>query len=189
MTGGKRGPAIGLRDAQDDDLPAIRDIYAHHVLHGLASFEEEPPDLAEIGRRVAEVRASGLPFLVAVLDGRLAGFAYARPFRPRPAYRFTVENSVYVPPDLEGRGLGRALLSALIERCTAAGYRQMVAIIGDSGNKPSIGLHLALGFVEAGQIRSAGFKLGRWVDIVIMQRSLGEGDTTQPPTESKLASD
>ena len=182
MTSGEADPGIELREAEAGDLPAIRDIYAHHVRHGLASFEEEPPDLAEIGRRVAEVRAVGLPFLVALLDGHPAGFAYASPFRSRPGYRFTVENSVYVPPGLEGRGLGRALLSGLIERCTAAGYRQMVAVIGDSRNKPSIGLHLALGFAEAGHIRSAGFKLGRWVDVGIMQRPLGEGDTTQPPS-------
>ncbi len=182
MSPGEPEPTIGLHEAEDADLPAIREIYAHHVLHGLASFEEEPPDLAEIGRRVAEVRTGGLPFLVAVLDGRPAGFAYARPFRPRPGYRFTVEDSVYVPPGLEGRGLGRTLLSALIEHCTAAGYRQMVAVIGDSGNKPSIGLHLALGFSEAGLIHSAGFKLGRWVDIVIMQRPLGKGDATLPPS-------
>ncbi len=170
-----------LRDATSADLAAVHEIYAHHVLHGLASFEEEPPSLQEIGRHFAETRRLGLPYLVVETPERIAGFAYARPYRPRPAYRFAVEDSVYVRPGFEGRGFGRLLLAALIEAGTAAGFRQMIAVIGDSGNHASIGLHKALGFREVGTIASVGFKLGRWVDCVVLQLPLGEGDETLPP--------
>jgi phosphinothricin acetyltransferase len=172
------GPRI--RDASRADLPSIQAIYAHHVLHGLASFEEDPPDLEEIARRFGATRDRGLPYLAAELEGALRGFAYAGPYRPRPAYRFSVETSVYVAPGFEGRGLGRALLAENIARCEAGGWRLMVAVIGDSGNLASIRLHESLGFRRSGVIPSIGFKLGRWVDTVIMDRPLGEGDRTLP---------
>lgn len=172
--------AMTVRDAADADLAAVQAIYAHFVLHGLASFEEVPPSTAEIARRREAVRALGLPYLVAEAEGRVLGFAYAGPYRPRPAYRYTVEDSVYVAPDAGGRGAGRALLATLIRRCEAAGFRQMVAVIGDSGNAASIGLHRALGFETAGVLRSVGFKFGRWVDSVLMQRRLGPGDAGLP---------
>lgn len=171
-------PAI--RDATDADMAAIQAIYAHHVTHGLASFELTPPDAAEIARRRAAIRDAGLPYLAAESDGVVAGFAYAGPYRSRPTYRYTVEDSVYVAEHALGRGIGRALLGALIERCTALGYRQMVAVIGDSDNAPSIKLHESLEFRRAAVLRSVGFKLGRWVDIVILQRALGGGDGSLP---------
>lgn len=169
-----------VRTSRPEDLPAITAIYAHHVLHGLASFELSPPDVHEIARRRAEVLARGLPYLVAEAGGQLAGYAYAAPYRERPAYRFALEDSVYVHPDYVGRGIGRALLDALIETCAGAGYRQLIAVIGDSGNAGSIGLHAACGFVRAGLLPSVGFKFGRWVDSVLMQKELGEGDRTLP---------
>jgi phosphinothricin acetyltransferase len=171
-------PAI--RPSQEGDLAAICVIYGHHVRHGLATFEEAPPDVAELARRRAELLARGLPHLVAELEGAVVGYAYAGPYRPRPAYRHTVEDSVYLAPAHIGRGVGRALLAQLIDACTAAGYRQMVAVIGDSANAPSIGLHAALGFRQVGLLRSVGFKLGRWVDSVLMERPLGPGDSTLP---------
>jgi L-amino acid N-acyltransferase YncA len=171
---------VTVRDVADSDLAAIHAIYSHHVLHGLGSFEELPPDLAEMARRRAEILARRLPYLVAEIDGRVAGYAYAGPYRPRSAYRYSVEDSVYVAADIHRRGVARALLAELIQRCTAQGYRQMVAVIGDSGNHGSIGLHASLGFREAGRLHAIGFKFGRWVDGVIMQRALGAGDTTLP---------
>lgn len=174
-----RNPAR-VRDSTDADLPAVHEIYAHHVRHGLASFELEPPDLDEMARRRGELIARGLPHIVADCDGAVVGFAYAGPYRPRPAYRHALEDSVYVSPDAMRRGAGRALLAALVDRCTALGYRQMVAVIGDSGNTPSIALHEALGFRRAGLLRGVGYKLDRWVDIVILQRPLGDADGTSP---------
>lgn len=169
-----------VRAARRKDLEAVQVIYAHHVSHGLASFELEAPDLETIIERYEALTARGLPYLVAELDGKVGGFATAGPYRPRPAYRHTVEDTVYVAPGCERRGLGRALLSALIGDCTALGYRRMVAVIGDSANLPSIRLHEKLGFSPAGRIPSVGFKFGRWVDVVILQRALGEGDRTLP---------
>jgi L-amino acid N-acyltransferase YncA len=167
--------AIAIRDAADGDLPAITQIYAHHVRFGLGSFEEEPPPVEEMARRRREVLARDLPYLVAVTPaGAVCGYAYAAPYRARSAYRFSVEDSVYVAPDAGRQGIGRRLLAALIERCAQAGFRQMVAVIGDSGNLASIALHERLGFRPAGALAAIGFKHGRWVDSVLMQRALGE---------------
>ena len=184
-------PSITIRDARPDDLPRVQEIYAHHVRHGLASFEEAPPDLAEMTRRFEATRARGLPYLAAepapqeggaerAMAPEILGYAYAGPYRPRPAYRFSVENSVYVAPGLERRGVGRALLEALIARCTALGLRQMIAVVGDSGHLPSIAFHESLGFTQIGTLRAVGFKFGRWVDSVILQRALGGGGETPP---------
>ncbi len=164
----------------DADVPFVAAIYGHHVRTGLASFEIVPPSAEEMAHRRLEVLKRGLPFLVAELAGTVAGYAYASPYRLRPAYRWTLEDSIYIHPDHTRKGIGRLLLQALIAACEAKGYRQMVAIIGDSGNAPSIGLHLAFGFEHAGTLRSAGFKFGRWVDTVLMQRPLGSGDTAPP---------
>ncbi|NKB49339.1 MAG: GNAT family N-acetyltransferase [Alphaproteobacteria bacterium] len=174
------GDSVFIRDATEDDLAAIQLIYAHHVNHGLASFEEIPPDLAEISRRRDVAREHDLPYLVAEQEGAVRGFAYASPFRDRTAYRYTVEDSVYVAPDALGGGVGSALLSAVIEHCTERGFRQMIAVIGDTANQASIGLHAKHGFVHAGEMPAVGFKFGRWVDSVRMQRALGEGDKTLP---------
>ena len=176
-----RDAAFTIRDATDDDLAAITAIYEHHVRHGLGSFEEEPPPLAEIARRRADVLARGLPYIVAAgVGGSLFGYAYGAPYRARSAYRFTVEDSIYVAPHAARRGIGRLLLEALIECCTKVGYRQMIAVIGDSGNDGSIGLHQSLGFVRAALLPTIGFKQGRWIDCVMMQRPLGPGSTSLP---------
>jgi phosphinothricin acetyltransferase len=171
---------IDIRDAAESDLPAIHTIYAHHVQHGLGSFEEIPPSLEEMTRRYRDIRAKDMPYLAAVQDGTLLGYAYAGPYRPRSAYRYACEDSIYVSPDAMGKGVGRKLLAELIARCTAMGLRQMVAVIGDSGNAGSIGLHQALGFRMVGNVQSVGFKFGRWVDSIYMQLALGPGDTTLP---------
>lgn len=177
-----------VRDATESDIPAIQAIYAHHVLHGAASFEEEPPDRAEMLRRFREIRAKGMPYLVAddpsegggAEGGKVLGYAYAGPYRARRAYRFALENSVYVLPGAGGRGVGSALLGELVQRSAALGYRQMIAVIGDSANRASIRLHARHGFRECGTLRSVGFKHGRWLDSVFMQRALGAGDETLP---------
>ena len=169
-----------MRPATPDDLPAIHEIYAHHVLNGLASFEEEPPPLEELRRRFNDVRERKLPWLAADFGGVLAGSGYCAPYRTRSAYRYSLEDSVYVRHGSEGRGVGSALLGALIERCEALGYRQLVAVIGDSGNAASINLHASFGFLRAATLRSVGYKFGRWVDSVVMQRPLGPGDSTPP---------
>jgi phosphinothricin acetyltransferase len=168
-----------IRAATADDAAAIQAIYAHHVLHGTATFEEVPPDLPEIARRLAEIADRGLPYIVAE-EGRVLGFAYAGPYRARSAYRFTLEDSIYLAADARGRGLGRRLLERLIADCTAVGARQLLAVIGDSGNAASIGLHERLGFAHAGTLRSVGFKFGRWLDTVQMQLPLGPGDASLP---------
>jgi L-amino acid N-acyltransferase YncA len=169
-----------LRDARESDMPAVQAIYAHHVIHGTASFELEPPTLEQMLQRRADICANGLPYLVAERDGEVVGYAYATPYRPRPAYRFTVEDSVYVREGMAGFGIGHALLAAVIQHCTASGRRQMVAIIGNSENSASIRLHARLGFRQVGVFESVGFKHGRWLDTVIMQRELGEGASTTP---------
>jgi len=174
---------LTIREADAGDVPAIQAIYAHHVLHGIASFEEEPPDQAEMARRLAEVQARGLPYLVAEDrpgSGVVLGFAYAGPYRSRPAYRYALEDSVYVLPGKGGQGIGSALLGELIRRCEALGYRQMIAVIGDSANHGSIRLHARHGFRDCGTLASVGFKHGRWIDSVFMQRALASGDATLP---------
>ena len=170
------------RPATIADLGAIRAIYAHHVLHGVASFEETPPAPQEMRRRFEEVIARGLPYLALELDGVVGGFGYCAPYRARSAYRYALEDSVYIRHDLARRGAGRAILAALVARSAALGYRQLIAVIGDSANAPSIALHAQQGFLRAGTLRSVGFKFGRWVDSVIMQRPLGPGDATRPLT-------
>jgi phosphinothricin acetyltransferase len=173
-------PVITVRNADLDDLVAIQVIYAFHVSNGLGSFEETVPDLAEMTRRWRDISSREYPYLVAEREGRIVGYAYAGAFRPRSAYRHTVEDSIYIAQDAQRLGVGRLLLTELIERCTAQGFRQMVAVIGDSGNTGSINLHLALGFRHAGVLTACGFKFGRWVDTVLMQRDLGPGHSTLP---------
>jgi L-amino acid N-acyltransferase YncA len=169
-----------LRPSQDEDIPALTRIYAHYVRETTSSFEIEPPDEAEMFRRRAAILERGLPYIVAEMAGVVTGYAYASPYRPRLAYRFTVEDSIYVDPRFAGRGLGRALLSAVIVECERQGYRQMIAVIGGSDNAASIGLHRSLGFEPAGVLSGAGYKLGRWADSVLMQKSLGAGFSTHP---------
>ena len=169
-----------VRSASEADAPAIAAIYGHHVLTGFGTFEEVPPSHAEIAARIAGVAQLGLPYLVAEDDGHTLGFAYASAFRPRSAYRYTAEDSVYVHPDHVGQGVGRALVEEVIRLCEAMGLRQLTAVIGDSANAASIGLHRSLGFVETGIGRALGYKHGRWVDIVWMQKSLNGGDECDP---------
>lgn len=169
-----------IRAATADDAEAMAAIYGHHVLNGFGTFETVPPDADWMDGRRRDVQGFGLPFLVAEEAGRVLGYAYAGPFRPRPGYRFTVEDSVYVAPDALGKGVGRAVLTPVLAACEALGLRQVVAVIGDSQNAASIGLHKSLGFEHAGIGKSFGFKHGRWVDIVWMQRSLNGGDSRPP---------
>jgi len=169
-----------LRPAQDADLPAIQAIYAHAVLHGTGTFETEVPEVPEMARRRAEVLSRGLPWLVAERDGVVLGYAYANYFRPRMAYRFCLEDSIYLAPEAQGQGIGRLLLAELIARCEALGARQMLAVIGDAANAGSIGVHKALGFEHTGVLKSSGWKFDRWLDVVLMQRTLGAGDSRTP---------
>jgi L-amino acid N-acyltransferase YncA len=169
-----------IRPATLADIPAITRIYAHAVEYGTASFELTAPDEAEMARRMDKMLGVDFPYLVAELDGRIAGYAYATLYRERPAYRKTVEDSVYIAPDMHRRGIGLALLNALVEAATARGFRQMIAVIGDSAQAGSIGLHEAAGFHHVGNLENVGFKHGRWLDTVLMQKALGEGATTEP---------
>lgn len=179
--GGAPSKACAVRPAHDGDLPAIQALYAHHVLHGLASFEEVPPGVDDLRARHAVVLAAGLPYLVAELEGQVVGFAYATPYRARSAYRHTVEDSVYVAPGLAGRGIGAALLGAVIRQCEAGPWRQMLAVVGQGDeNTGSLALHARMGFERIGALRSVGFKKGRWLDTVLMQRPLGVGDGALP---------
>lgn len=173
-------PLAIVRDTVEADMPVIQAIYAQAVLQGLATFEEVPPSTEDLLVRLSNVRQRKLPYLTAELEGRVVGYSYARPYRPRPAYRHTVEDSVYVAEDMQGRGIGRMLLAGLIERCEAGPWRQMIAVIGDSANAGSIALHQRLGFREVGTLEGTGFKLGQWVDTVLMQRTLGPGATAPP---------
>jgi L-amino acid N-acyltransferase YncA len=169
-----------IRDATDADVPAIQAIYSHHVLTGVASFEETPPSVDDMRARRASVLQHGLPYLVAELDGRVAGYAYATLYRPRAAYRHTIEDSIYVDDASRGRGVGRALLAALVERCEAGPWRQMIAVVADGGRGGSTSLHAALGFETIGTLKAVGFKHGRWLDSTLMQRALGAGSGTLP---------
>jgi L-amino acid N-acyltransferase YncA len=171
---------VAIRPAKTSDIPAITRIYAHAVKHGTASFELESPDEAEMTRRMQAILDDKFPYFVAEIGGSVAGYAYASLYRTRPAYRFTVEDSVYVAPDIHRRGVGKALLIKLIEACTALGYRQMLAVIGDSNQAASIGVHRACGFTDAGNLRNIGRKFGRWLDTPLMQLTLGPGATTAP---------
>ena len=169
-------PELLIRPVTPDDLPAITSIYGWHVLNGTGTFELEPPDRAEMARRQGDVTGRGLPWIVAERSGSVLGYAYANHFRPRRAYRFCLEDSVYLADDAMGQGVGRLLLVELVARCEALGARQILAVIGDSGNVASIGVHRALGFEHVGTLKSAGWKFGRWVDVVMMQKALGQGD-------------
>lgn len=171
--------SIILRDAAEADFEAITSIYGHHVRNGLASFEEEAPSREEMLSRWHKVLDLGLPYIVAEAEGRIAGYSYAGSYRPRPAYRHTVENSVYIDDTMRGRGIGKALLVELIERCTRGPWQQMLAVIGNSGNAGSIALHRSCGFRMIGTLEKVGFKHGQWVDTVLMQRALG---TASSPT-------
>lgn len=169
-----------IRDVADADMPAICAIYAHEVLNGVSSWEEQPPSLCEMIRRRDAVLADGFPYRVAQWRGAIVGYTYASAYRPRPGYRYTLENTIYVAETARGMGIGRSLIEDLIERCEARGYRQMIAVIGDSQNLASIDFHAHMGFTRVGLIHSIGFKFGRWMDSVIMQRTLGSGDKTLP---------
>jgi len=169
-----------IRSSREEDVPAITAIYAHHVLHGTGTFETEPPSASDMVARRADVLSKKLPYLVAEQDGEIVGFAYSNWFKPRPAYRYSVEDSIYLAPNLQRKGLGRALLAELLARCEAAGIRKVMAIIGDSANAGSVAVHLALGFTQVGVIEGCGWKFGAWRDIVIMQKTLGLGNTTSP---------
>ncbi len=171
-----------IRPSRDEDLDAITRIYGHHVLHGTGTFETTPPTLAEMTARRADVLGKGLPWLVAEEGGQVLGFAYGNWFKPRPAYRFSVEGSIYMDPAAHRQGLGRALLAELLAALERTGTRKVMAVIGDSANAGSIGVHRALGFEPVGVVQSCGWKFGRWLDIVLMQKTLGAGDST-PPTE------
>ena len=171
---------VEIRPATETDLPAITAIYEYAVLHGTATFELIPPDLTEMRRRYDALITGGFPYLVASLDGRVVGYAYAGAYRPRPAYRFTVENSIYLDPSIHRRGIGLKLMQRLIEDCTARGHRQMIAVIGDSANAGSLGVHTRCGFQMIGTHPDVGLKFGRWLDIVMMQLPLGAGASTIP---------
>ncbi|MDB5998684.1 MAG: putative N-acetyltransferase [Rhizobacter sp.] len=176
-------PVRLIRPSRSADLPVVTAIYAWNVKNGTGTFEIDPPDEAEMTRRWADVTGKGLPWLVAEVNGKVLGYAYANHFRPRPAYRFCLEDSIYLDPQAQGQGLGRLLLAELLSRCEAQGARQMMAVIGDSANEGSLGVHRALGFEPVGVMKSAGRKFERWVDVVLMQRVLGPGDSLPPEQE------
>jgi phosphinothricin acetyltransferase len=169
-----------LRPAIPADIPAVTRIYAHAVSYGTASFELEPPDQAEMERRQKSLLDGGFPYVVAERGGEVVGYAYAGPYRPRPAYRFSVEDSIYIAPDAQRLGLGRLLLTRLVEDATARGFRQMIAVIGDSAQTPSIELHRRAGFRMVGTIEATGWKHNRWLDTILMQRALGPGAEAPP---------
>lgn len=169
-----------IRPSRDDDVAAITAIYAHHVLHGTGTFETEPPTASDMANRRADVLAKNLPYLVAVRDGELLGFAYCNWFKPRPAYRFSAEDSIYLADDARGQGLGGKLLEALSQAAESVGVRKLIAVIGDSANAGSIGVHRAQGFSHVGILKDCGWKFGEWRDVVLMERVLGEGSSTKP---------
>ena len=177
---------ISIRPSRDPDLPAITAIYAHHVLTGTGTFETVPPTLEDMTARRAEVLAKGLPFLVAEERGQVLGYAYCQWFKPRPAYRFSAEDSIYLHPDASGKGLGKELLSVLCAQAQQAGIRKLIAVIGDSDNAASVGVHRSLGFESVGRLKSCGWKFDKWLDVVLMDKSLGESDLTPPaPTGAR----
>lgn len=180
---------LRVRSVSLSDVPAIRAIYAAEVERSSASFELVPPDEREVARRLEGVLAEGNPYLVAEIEGSVAGFAYASQYRARPAYRFTVEDSVYVDESVRNQGVGASLLQALIDRCTAAGKRQMVAVISNVEHSGSVRLHARLGFTHAGRLRAVGYKFGRWEDTVFMQREIGEGESTAPEVDATPGTD
>ncbi|MDT8989389.1 N-acetyltransferase family protein [Curvibacter sp. APW13] len=169
-----------LRPAHDSDLPAITAIYAHHVLHGTGTFETTPPTETEMAARRADVLGKGLPYLVLENNGTVQGFAYCNWFKPRPAYRFSAEDSIYLAPQAAGKGYGKLLLSELMAQAERAGVRKLIAVIGDSANAGSVGVHRSCGFEHAGTLDACGWKFGRWLDVVLMQRFIGQGNTTNP---------
>jgi L-amino acid N-acyltransferase YncA len=171
---------LTIRPSTDQDVPAVTAIYGHHVLHGTGTFETTPPTEPDMAARRADVLAKGLPYLVAERGGQVLGFAYCQWFKPRPAYRFSAEDSIYLHAGAAGQGVGKQLLSALVQEAEAAGLRKLIAVIGDSANAGSVGVHRALGFEHAGVIRSCGWKFGRWLDIVLMEKALGDGDRSAP---------
>jgi len=173
---------VEVRSAAQGDLAAIQSIYAHHVLHGLATFEEVPPDVEEMRRRWQDLAGRGLPYLVAVERSEILGYGYCAPYRARSAYRYALEDSVYIKDGHLGKGIGSRILGELLGACEGLGYRQVIAVIGDSANTASIGLHARHGFLRVGTLRSSGYKVGRWVDTVLMQRPLGPGDGEPPST-------
>jgi L-amino acid N-acyltransferase YncA len=169
-----------IRPSRDEDVPAITAIYAHHVQTGTGTFETASPTESDMAARRADVLAKGLPYLVAEESGQVVGFAYCQWFKPRPAYRFSAEDSIYMHPDASGKGLGRRLLTELTAQAEAAGIRKLIAVIGDSANAGSIGVHRTIGFEPVGVLKSCGWKFGRWLDVVLMEKALGEGDGTAP---------
>jgi L-amino acid N-acyltransferase YncA len=175
-----RNADLDLRNCLEGDMPAVTTIYGHHVRYGTASFETDPPSLDQMCRRRYHIVTKGLPYLVAVSDGRVLGYAYAGPYRSRPAYRDTVENSIYIDTEFTGRGIGKRLLPALVAECEICDLRQLIAVVGDSTNLPSIQLHERCGFQRVGVLRSVGYKHGRWLDSVMLQKALGRGDTIPP---------
>ncbi|MBB5215206.1 GNAT family N-acetyltransferase [Parapusillimonas granuli] len=173
-------PEIVIRDATPGDMEAVQRIYAYHVLQSTATFEEQPPDVQEMRSRLAQVQAQGTPWLVAEINGEIVGYCYAALYRPRVAYRYTLEDSIYLAEGQTGKGLGKALLAALLERCEQGPWRQMIAVIGGTNNVGSIALHRSLGFAHAGTQVATGYKFKQWIDVVFMQRALGEGSSTPP---------
>jgi L-amino acid N-acyltransferase YncA len=167
-----------IRPSLDTDIPAIQAIYAHHVLHGTGTFETEPPTLADMTARRADVLGKSLPYLVIEVSGQVQGFAYANWFKPRPAYRFSVEDSIYMAQGTGGKGLGKLLLTELLAQLERGGIRKAMAVIGDSENHGSVGVHRACGFTTIGIVKSCGWKFGQWRDIVMMEKTLGLGDST-----------
>ena len=176
---------LTIRPSEDRDVPAITAIYGHHVLHGTGTFETTPPTEEDMAARRTDVLGKRLPYLVAEEDGKLLGFAYCQWFKPRPAYRFSAEDSIYMHPDAAGRGLGKQLLAELTKQAEAAGIRKLIAVIGDSANAGSVGVHRACGFTPAGTIHSCGWKFDRWLDIVLMEKRLGDGDSTPPDSPAQ----
>jgi L-amino acid N-acyltransferase YncA len=175
---------LTLRPSTDADVPAITAIYGHHVLHGTGTFETTPPTEADMANRRLDVLGRGLPYLVAEKQGRVLGFAYCQWFKPRPAYRYSAEDSIYLHPDAAGEGIGKQLLAALMHQAEAAGIRKLIAVIGDSGNAGSIGVHRSLGFHKVGVIQACGWKFDRWLDIVLMEKAIGAGDSTPPQEDA-----